>query len=249
MRMVKSSSCLRILGLPARGEDLEAAEAREGRRHPTDHGPRLAPGMAVVEHVALDQFAGEHETQRPGGGDPEVEHRLAAQKLADRGSQHGQAVGRAGVRGRAGALELQDPALGALVDHLPQVDGAPVAQLTGPLAELVAAVAHRIRVHPGQQAVAGKHLGKVAGSAGFFRKIQQLRRFRRMGDQPRGRHRGRLDPRIARPQDLAPGVAGLRIAGQLAGEAVVEYHCTQRTGCCRSVIHGKTAFLACRDAQ
>src|SRR5205809_157028 len=58
---------------------------------------------------------------------------------------------------RAGALELQLPALAARVHRFAQADRAAVAQLTGPSAELVPAVVGGERLHALEQRVAAKH--------------------------------------------------------------------------------------------
>src|SRR5688572_22881477 len=106
--------------------------------------------MAVVEHVPLDPFAAADEAERARGRHAEVVHRLAAQEFADGRAQDGTAVGTARIRCRPGALELQLPALALGVDHLAQRDRAPVAELPGPLAELMTAVVRRERLHARQ---------------------------------------------------------------------------------------------------
>ena len=52
--------------------------------------------MTVVEHVALDRFSGEDQTQRPGGGHPQMKHGFAYEKFAQGGAQYGQPVRTAG---------------------------------------------------------------------------------------------------------------------------------------------------------
>jgi len=80
-----------------------------------------------------------HSPQRARGGHSQRRHGLAGHVLPQRGAQHGAAVGVARVRRAPGALQLQLPRLERRrVDHLPQADGPPVAQLAGPGTELVA---------------------------------------------------------------------------------------------------------------
>ncbi len=103
-----------------------------------------APGsggrMAVVEHVAHHLLAGRDQAERARGRHAEVMHRLAAQEFAHRRAQHRAAVGGARVRGWARAFQLQLPALAARVDDFAERDRATVAELPGPVAELMAAV-------------------------------------------------------------------------------------------------------------
>ena len=135
--------------LPPGGVDLEIAEAGEGGRDPADHGPGFHSRAAVVEHVPLDVIPGQDDAQGPGGGHPQMEHGLAAQELPDGRPQHRQPVGRAGIGRGPGPLELQGPVLRPCVDDLPQVDGPAVAQLPGPVPELVAPVIDGIGRIPG----------------------------------------------------------------------------------------------------
>jgi hypothetical protein len=93
--------------------------------------------MAVVEHVAHDLLAGGDQVQCARGRHAEVMHRFAAQKFADRGTQHRASIRCARIWRLSCALELQSPALASRVDRFAQGDRAPVAELTGPVAELV----------------------------------------------------------------------------------------------------------------
>jgi hypothetical protein len=123
------------------GGQLERAEAGEGGRHPTHDRPGLGPGVAVVEHVADHLVARDDQRQGPGGGDAQVGHRLAAEVLPQRRPQHRPAVGTAGVGRGPRPLQLQRLVPTVAVEHLAQRDGPAVAQLAGPTAELVPAVA------------------------------------------------------------------------------------------------------------
>src|SRR3546814_14440566 len=59
---------------------------------------------------------------------------LAAQELTDRRAQNRATIGGARIRRRAGALELQFPALAGRVDGLAQTDRTAIAELAGPVA-------------------------------------------------------------------------------------------------------------------
>ena len=100
-----------------RGRQLEITETGEGGRHAAHHRAGFGARMAVVEHIPHHRFAGPDERQRAGGRHAQVVHRLAAKKLAQRGAQHREAVGHAGIGGRAGAFQLQHPALAGVVDE------------------------------------------------------------------------------------------------------------------------------------
>jgi ABC-type branched-subunit amino acid transport system substrate-binding protein len=81
-------------------------------------------------------------------------HGLAAQEFANARTQHGAAIAHARVGRAPGALELDFQA----VRGLAQQQGATVAQLAGPGAELVAAVDAGQRLAAGQQLVAAEGL-------------------------------------------------------------------------------------------
>src|SRR3546814_14444256 len=93
--------------LAAGGRQFEAAEAQERGRDPAHDRARLGARVAVVEHVAHDLVAGPHQRQRTRGRPAAVVHGLAAPELADRRAQHRAAVGVAGIRRGAGALDFQ----------------------------------------------------------------------------------------------------------------------------------------------
>ena len=59
-------------------------------------------------------------------------------------------------------MQHPQPRVGA--DHLTEVDGPPVAELSGPVPELVTAVAHGVWLHSVERAPAGErfdHLGRL----------------------------------------------------------------------------------------
>src|SRR5215510_9050689 len=127
--------------LLVRGVDLEVAEAYERGRDAAHHGAGLGLRVAVVEHVADHDLAGRDQAERARGRYAEPVHRLAAQEFAQRRAQHGAAIGGARIGRLAGALELQLLPAAVGGDQLAERDGAAVAELPGPVAELVAAVA------------------------------------------------------------------------------------------------------------
>ena len=75
-------------------------------------------------------------------------HRFAAQELPNGGAKHGFAVGGARIGREAGAFELEFEKAVARIDFA-QRDGTTVAQLAGPVTELVAAVALGVGLHAG----------------------------------------------------------------------------------------------------
>ena len=192
-----------------RRRKLEIAEADERRRDAAHDRAGLELRMAVVEHVALDLLAGRDEAQRARRRHAEVVHRLAAQELADRRSQHRASVGAARVRRLARALELQLPALAGGVDDLAEVDRAPVAELPGPVAELVAAVVRGVRLHALDERVAAEDLREPRRRDIGFADAEPLRHLARMGDQMRCRDR-RRDRRASAARRAPAGDAGRR---------------------------------------
>ena len=206
----------------AHRRQLEMAETQERGRDPADDGPGLDLGMAVVEHVADHALAGADQAQRPRGRDAEVVHRLAAQELADRGAQHRATVGAARIRGRPGAFQLQLAALAIGQDRLAQRDRPAIAQLPGPVAELVATIVGREGLHARQQGVAAEYLGKFGRGNVGFAEAKLCRHFRGMGQEAWRFDRSRLDRGPQRRLDLARKDARLGVAGHRAQERVVE---------------------------
>ena len=133
----------------APGEDLEIAETHEGGRDATDDGAGLVLGIAVVEHVPFDGFAGTDQAQGPRRRYAEVMHGFAAEEFAQRRAQHGATVAAPRIGRAAGTLQLQFAALAVGADQFDQRQGAAVAQLSRPVAELVAAVTRGIGLHAG----------------------------------------------------------------------------------------------------
>ena len=103
-----------------------------------------------------------------------------------------------------------------------QVDGAAVAELPGPVAELVATVVAGIGLHPGQQGVAAEHLSESRRCDICIVQSEQRRDLARVRQQRRRGHRRGLHRRPQRSAHLAAAIALLGIARQFAQEAVVE---------------------------
>ena len=172
------------VGVAARGEELEGADADVACGHAREHG-------AGQHGLALNALAGGHRGERAGGRDAQGEHRLADDVFAQHRPERGAAVAPARERRRAGSLELDVAADAVLVDDLAEQDGAAVAELGHEMAELVAGIGHRDRVGAVGEALSGEDFGA-------FRALQQVRIEPEMDgqrpvqlDQPGGGDRGR----------------------------------------------------------
>jgi hypothetical protein len=75
----------------------------------------------------------------------------------------------------------------------PSSDRAAVAELPGPVAELVPAITTGVGSHPGQQAVAGEGFEQHGRCHRRVVEVERRRHLARMGEQSRCRHRRRLD--------------------------------------------------------
>ena len=80
-------------------------------------------------------------------------HCFAAQEFAHGAAKHGEAIGPAAVGRGAGAFELEHVAGAVVGDDLAESDRSSVAELAGPVPELVTAVGHRVRLHRGKGGV------------------------------------------------------------------------------------------------
>ena len=67
--------------------------------------------------------------------------------------------------------------LAAAIDNLAQIDGPAIAQLPGPITELVSAIAHREWIHIGEEAIAAKYFRKVIFVFRRNLQIQKLGHF------------------------------------------------------------------------
>ena len=117
----------------AGGEVLEGADADMAMGHAGQDGTGH-PALAV------DHLTGADGSEGAGGGDAESGHGFAYQIFAQDGAEPGAAIAGAAVGGGAGAFEL-DVAADAVVAHdFAQEDGAPIAELRVPVAELMAGI-------------------------------------------------------------------------------------------------------------
>jgi hypothetical protein len=179
--------------LAARRQQLEMPEAGEGRCYPADDGAGLGDRMAIVEHVANDAFTAADQTQCARRRHAQVVHGLAAQELADRRAQDRAPVGPAGIGRWPGTLELQFETLAAPIDRFTEQDRPAVAELPGPLPELVTAVAAGVADHAGQQAVARQRVEQRRRGHVLRVEIELCRDFARVGEQRRCGDRSRGD--------------------------------------------------------
>ena len=100
-------------------------------------------------------------------GDTQVMHCFAAQEFAHGAAKHGEAVGPAAVGHGAGALSWS--MAGAVVgDDLAESDRSSVAELAGPVPELVTAVGHRVGLHRIEGGVPGEHSGELVSFGGLW---------------------------------------------------------------------------------
>ena len=157
----------------------------------------MAPGsvarMAVVEHVAHHLLAGRDQAQRARGRHAEVVHRLAAQELANRRAQHRAAVGACASTACGPApLSCSSQRSPAALTSFAQRDRAAVAELPGPVAELVPAVVRRDTAACRAAARCRRTPGRTPGDAtSASLNPSALGHFARMRHQPRRRHRRR----------------------------------------------------------
>ncbi len=208
--------------LAARRGQLEIAEADEGWRDPADNGTFLRRRMAVVKHVANDILAGRQQAQGPRRRHAEMVHCFAAEELADRGAQHGAAIGAARIRRRPGTLELHFPALTRRVDDLAQGDGATVTQLPGPVAKLMSSIVGGKRLHACQQGISAENVGKELRFDLIIVKTKDFGHFRRVRNQAWRADRRWRNRRMQGTANLAQARAGFRIGGQFAEKSIVE---------------------------
>ena len=205
------------------GVNLETAEANETWRHAAHHGTGLGRRVAVVQDISHDRFAGGHQRQGSGGGHAEVVHRFAAKEFSYGGAQHGFAVSGARIGRQAGAFELQFEEAAFGLDFA-QRDGSTVAELAGPVAELVAAVALGVGLHAGDGGPSTKHRTGIVRPV----KPQRFSHFiRPQGEAGLGGGRW-TDLRPAFAGDLARTTSLHLIAGRLAQEAGVPGQGLQR---------------------
>ena len=198
------------------------AEPQERRRHAAHDGAGLGARVASVENVAHDLVARADEREGPRRRHAEVVHRLAAQKLADARPHHGAAVGRARVRRRPRALELELPARSVRRCELAERHRAAVAELACPMAKLVTAITARIGRHAVEQGIAREDLRAELRAECVGIDPEQPGDLGTRGDDVRpvgGRGR---DARVDDSADLPSRARRGRIAGQGVEEAALE---------------------------
>ena len=140
------------LGVAARGEELEGADADMARRDARQH-------RAGQHGLALHALARRHRGERACGGDAQRKHRLADDVFAQHRSERGAAVAPSREWRGTRALELDVAADAVLVDDFAEQDGPAVAELGDEMAELVAGIGHRDRVGAVRQALSGEDFG------------------------------------------------------------------------------------------
>jgi len=149
-----------VAGEQAQGlEILEGGNVLEGADADVaggDAGQNGAGEGAIAEH----RFAGGGNGQGPGGGNAQGVHGLAHEVFAQHGAEGGASVAATGVRGGAGAFELNIDASPIRREVLAQNDGPPVAQ-QGEVAELMPGIGLRDGLGAVGQGVASKDDGVV----------------------------------------------------------------------------------------
>ena len=189
-------------------EVLEVAKANEAGRHAGHHG-------GGFQRLAAHRQGRADEAQRARGGNAQAMHGLAAQKFADRRTQHRAAIAHARIGCEAAALELDFlPTLRRL--HFTQQQGAAVAQLPRPLAELVPAVDAGQRLHAGPHRGAAEHVQGVPIGAlpPILRPAQRLRAIVAHGHPVRLRHRLRRQRRVERSAQGGKAVGPVQVGAE-----------------------------------
>jgi len=177
---------------------FEGTEAHEGGRHARDDGRRF-------HRFAHDALLRAHDGQRARGGNAQGSHGFRAQEFTDGRAQHGASVAHARIRRGAGAFQLQLHR--AIVSgDIAQQDGAAIAQLSGPDAELVARIHGRQGLRARGHRIAAQQLDIVG--IGQARRIEAHEaRCRRAGGDKIGRGQGRgHQARIERGRQGRKGV-------------------------------------------
>ena len=187
------------LGIAARGEELERADADVARRDARQH-------RAGQHRLAQHRLAGGDDRERARGRDAERMHRLADEDLAQHRPDRRLAVAAARERRPARALERDVAAQAGAVDHFAEQDRAAVAELRREAAELMPGVGLRDRLGAFGHLVAGEDIG--AGGAGQRRDVEAELIGERRVEEERPRRRRRF--RAPRDRE-ALQVAGVRV--------------------------------------
>ena len=142
--------------------DFEASEAQEGFSNAEHNAAALILGVTGVELVARDSTVAGDKGSGASGGDAKRMDSFAAQKLTEGRAEDLAAITHAGVGSATGALELELPALIAVVHNLAKVHGGAVTKLAGEVSELVAAVAVSRRLGARRRSIPAESFGKSA---------------------------------------------------------------------------------------
>ena len=176
------------LGVAARGEKLERADADVAGGDAGEHGA----GQRRLAHHAL---AGHDGGERSRGRNAQRRHRLADDVFAQHRTKRGAAIAAARKRRRARSLELDVAADAVGVDHLAEQDGAAVAELRHEMTELVAGIGHRDRVGAVGDPLAGENFGALRALQPIRIEAEMDRERPVQFDQPRRGDRRRRHPR------------------------------------------------------
>ncbi len=190
--MVWSASAASASRSPRAAKNWERADADVG-------GGDTGQDGAGQGRFTVDILAGQRGGERAGRGDADGGHRLGTEVFAEHGAEPGAPIAAARPGGAAGALELDVAAQAIGADHFAEKDGAAVAQLGVPVAELVAGIGlasgcapsgmrlpARIAAPSGVASAAGSRPSERA-SASFSATRRGARRGRReFGKEPRG---------------------------------------------------------------
>src|SRR5690606_4341677 len=137
--------------IAAAAEKLERANANVAAGNTREH----ATGQ---EGIARDAFAAGDGGEAARGRHTEHGHRFADDVFAQHRAQRREAIAIARVRRLSTALELNVVTPAITADHFAQQDGAAIAELRIPAAELMAGVGGRNRLRTGGNLIAGKYL-------------------------------------------------------------------------------------------
>jgi hypothetical protein len=118
--------------------------------------------------------------------------------------------------------------LSLCVDDFTEINRSTIAELPGPVSELVASVTHSEGIHSRKQPVSRKHLSEFFSGAVVFGKIEKCRDFSGKCDQSGSRNLLRGDSGITGTQYLTSGIDGMFITRQFPSKSVVE---VQRLKC------------------
>ena len=106
---------------------------------------------AALGRFAIDRLVADGDSERARGGNAQMVQRFRGEKFAHRGANHRAPVAHARIRCQPCALQVPVDLAARVKALLAQQNAASVAKLTGPDAELMAAVNLRQRLHARQQ--------------------------------------------------------------------------------------------------